>query len=180
MKRDYSALEKAAKGQPVTKLSVKISTERPTTRLGLTEVEVCLDTVTEEMVEFFGHGQAWLLAGGLVSVSNWPLVLVTTRTGGYHMGVQTPAGDFLDIQGVRSFNEVREDYAWGSRVIVSPTMDDLRRVKAVFPLTWRERTEPDYFAEAIEFLAERLVKTALGQDDLGWSVSNKNNQGRSA
>jgi hypothetical protein len=79
---------------------------RPTVRRGLRSVRLRQGVIDADVVEAFTHGYCYQLAGALHAEHGWPFALIEhghpTRPGEWwwtHVGVLTPAGELLDVQG---------------------------------------------------------------------------------
>lgn len=83
----------------------------PSHRLGLTELSVTPGVVNDHARELFLFAQCQMLALAIHERTGWPLWIAEQQfpTGAWswtHIGVQTPAGQWLDIDGPRDSKEV--------------------------------------------------------------------------
>lgn len=83
----------------------------PSANLGLTELKVTPGVVDDHARELFLYAQCQMLALALHEMTGWPLWVAEQRlrSGTWawaHVAVQTPAGLWLDIEGLRDGREV--------------------------------------------------------------------------
>ncbi|WP_147425369.1 hypothetical protein [Bailinhaonella thermotolerans] len=98
--------------------TVTIRLGSPTGRLRLTELRLRPPEVDEHAVELFTRHSCRLLACALQERTGWPLTILYPHhappgcTWRYHVGVRTPDGRFLDINGAADLADVER--AWSA------------------------------------------------------------------
>jgi hypothetical protein len=113
----YPALASFAAGRPFDQVGVEFLPSEPTRRHGLSRVVLRPGVVNDDAIEFFSWGYCWLLAAALREVTGWPYGLVERqRPDGWewtHVGVITPTGRMLDIQGDHDVNGLTAAFRLG-------------------------------------------------------------------
>lgn len=86
---------------------------KPTNNRGLTRVVLRPGHVDADTREFFTAGCCHMLAGALHELTGWPLIALHREHDDHwlHVGVETPDGRFLDINGPRPVAEMRSRLA---------------------------------------------------------------------
>ncbi|MEV0661600.1 hypothetical protein ACIBI3_05570 [Actinomadura luteofluorescens] len=138
--------------------TVTLNLSHPTCRKGLTQVTLRPGLIDDQAIEVFGFSMCALLACALHEETGWPILGVETQLptgrkangsrfsvrgirrrrrpagcwGWSHVGVQTPCGRFLDIQGARTCAEAQREWSAlendaPARTVVLSTFTDLRR-----------------------------------------------------
>jgi hypothetical protein len=94
--------------------------------------------INDSVIHTFTHGQCHSLAGAVLEMTGWPVVILTTELLWYplHFGNLHPSGNIIDIRGMFSFDDWRvslndqpfvqnpqivEDHPWSS-------LDFIRRI----------------------------------------------------
>ena len=154
--------------------------QQPTTRRCLNTVVLRADGVIDDQArEFFGYLKCHLLACALHEATGWPLTVLDYlhpigewRWG--HLGVTTPAGDFLDIDGPCPAGQVEDEWAdftgYPTRTRTLPDFDAFARMVGLpddTPLTWWRTGQftpehldhnPNALTDAITAYASHLLR----------------------
>lgn len=143
----------------ITDVWISFSVDPPTSRRYVSDIKLYPGRVDEMALEFFGYGGCCLLAGAMHAISGWPLLAFKRAVDGrvlhhVHMGVQTPAGEFLDITGPRSYASVRAEYGDGWTQTV--TLEEAKSTGSILPDGWDAYCSP-IVRETILFFADQLV-----------------------
>lgn len=120
-----------ARERPLGGLTVTVTLKQPTFH-GFRELKIRPGVIDDAAIELYAYCYCALLARALHWRSGWPLALVERVEPSWcweHVGVFTPAGDVLDIHGIRSVEQVAADFdrELGRQVRLRPlyTLDDL-------------------------------------------------------
>jgi hypothetical protein len=177
----YPLLEKAARGRPLTEMSVEVRMPRNSTRRKITGGVIHFDHVSEDMVEMFAYGECTILATALYQITGWEFANVWAPRCGKppsscsrssdcwnHVGVVIPGiGDFLDIRGPQTWPEALLHQRPGA-FIEKTTLEQLSgeyyvpssgRVDGFYDMHHSFQMHP-LFGEAVLFLAEQIVARA--------------------
>jgi hypothetical protein len=135
----------------------------PTVRQRLTEVEIRFDRLTDDVIEVFRYGDCARLAVAVNDLTGWPFAVVWCSSYQWnHVGTWTPDGKFFDVRGARSEDVALAEGACGgcdgsgSR-IATADYQELLDIGAAWHLY--THPAPPLYAEAISYLAERLIIT---------------------
>ncbi|WP_433465375.1 hypothetical protein [Spirillospora sp. CA-128828] len=184
--------------------TVTLNLSKPTCRKDWVQVTLRPGVIDDQAIEVFGFSLCAQLACALHEETGWPMlgvenqfstgrravgsrfsvrsVLRRRRPGDYwlwsHVGVQTPCGRFLDIQGARTCAEVQREWSAlengaPSRTVVLPTFADLRRwtqLPSGTPDSWWEEDWVSDFhvsvADGLAPFASVLVDAYQAQTDV--------------
>lgn len=138
----YPALAATANQLPgaISECHMSLDVNPPTTRRNLTTVKLTLAVVDDEAVELFAYGYCVLLAGAMFERSGWQRAAIAHPDGPLtedqepdrwlrarwtHVGLITPDGRFLDINGARPVDEVNTEYGgWLVRPVTAEEWDE--------------------------------------------------------
>jgi hypothetical protein len=148
---------------------VTVRLQYPTANLGLTELQVTPGLVDDMARELFLYSQCHMLAMAVHELTGWPLWVAEQQydSGAWkwcHLGVQTPAGRWLDIDGPRAATAVPAWLdRWGcpSRLrLVS--LPDWYALLGVGPRDapaswWRTRATAKQYADLVDSFALPLI-----------------------
>ena len=116
---------------------LRLNLPQPTGRRQLTCVELRPGRIDDQALEVFNYSQCAVLASALHDETGWPLLGIESRCPAgcwhwRHVGVRTPCGRFLDINGVRDYAEAER--AWSEflegapvRTVELPTITAFNR-----------------------------------------------------
>jgi len=150
---------------------VEIQLLEPSANLGLTELLVTPGLVDEHARELFLYAQCEVLALCLREFTGWPLwaaeqQLPDGRWNWAHVGVRTPAGRWLDIEGPRAVEDVTGWLASWGLPVRARVMDGaawnvmLGRPPATPAAWWRTRVTTPAGIELAEVFARALLRVA--------------------
>lgn len=86
--------------------------------------------LTKDQIEAFTAGDCWVLAREMVKLGLGEAVFLSTMTGDYkpstfpwdHVVVRLPSGLYLDATGVKTLDELTEDWSYGSEPLNTLTV----------------------------------------------------------
>lgn len=153
---------------------VPIDLAFPTQRRSLTRVVLRPGVVDEDARELFSFGYCHLLAAALYERTGWPLVVIEQAKpslggawGWAHVGILTPAGLFLDIDGATSQFEIERDWQRYGPSVRLRVLDTLTEFHCALGLPadtpgswWRDQISTPAAIEAIRSIADRLLADA--------------------
>ncbi|ACZ92018.1 hypothetical protein [Streptosporangium roseum] len=165
----YPQLAAMAGDRPLADVELTIGFERPTYH-GHTELTVRPGVIDEAAIELYGYSQCHILARSMHRRTRWSfgvVELVDSRRWA-HLGVLTPAGHFLDIEGVRPVDQVVAEFLLrhSLRVRIRPiyTLDDVFTViggREEMRQIWIDGSDIDPLsAEVADIFADLLLAQA--------------------
>ncbi|MFI6513308.1 hypothetical protein ACIBCT_37380 [Streptosporangium sp. NPDC050855] len=127
----YPTLAAMAGEGPLADVCLEVSFERPTFH-GHERLTVRPGVVDEAAIELYAYSSCVVLARALHWRTGWPLALLEVPGPPWrwaHVGVITPAGDVLDIYGIRPVEQVMADIEREHDLQIHirpiPTLDEL-------------------------------------------------------